>query len=252
MDNRDDRLEGAQDEQVTTKVGTTGHDATSAGPTVVSTPRERAPFQGDYDAFEGPAIDRRLRNSRIVIGVLIAVVILLALTLIGFVSGAFGARDDAKQPAIEQQDPAQDAGEDDPAGDGVLGGVLGGTGDESQNGSDVEKDDAASDDVTDDGRDSEGSLDSGAQGTPAFTAADLTEIVGEKWSNAQRILDAYGVDMDSLVLITDDGGQVINPSNWTVTLVADLADSGKVAVHLRHDTDNWWDTLGDSVQEVLP
>ena len=58
--------------------------------------------------------------------------------------------------------------------------------------------------------------------------------------------------MDSLVLITDDGGQVINPSNWTVTLVADLADSGKIAVHLRHDTDNWWDTLGDSVQEVLP
>ena len=243
MDNRDDRLEGAQDEQVTTKVGTTEHDATSAGPTRISTLREQVPFQGDYD--------RRLRNSRIVIGVLIAVVILLALTLIGFASGAFGARDDAKRPAVEQQDPAQDAGEDDSAGDGVLGGMLGGAGDESQNGSDVEKDDAASDDVADD-RYSEGSRDSGAQGTPAFTAADLTEIVGEKWSNAQRILDAYGVDMDLLVLITDDGGQVINPSNWTVTLVADLADSGKVAVHLRHDTDNWWDTLGDSVQEVLP
>lgn len=252
MDNRDGRLEGAQDEQVTTKVGATGHDATSAGPTVVSTPREQVPFQGGYDAFEGPVIDRRLRNSRIVIGVLIAVVILLALTLIGFASGAFSARDDAKQPAVEQQDPSQDADEGDSADDGVLDGILGGTGDESQNGSDVEKDDAAGDGVADDDRDSEGSRDSEAQGAPAFTAADLTEIVGEKWSNAQRILDAYGVDMDSLVLITDDGGQVINPSNWTVTLVADLADSGKVAVHLRHDTDNWWDTLGDSVQEVLP
>lgn len=251
MDNRDDRLEGAQDEQVTTKVGATGRDATSAGPTVVSTPREQVPFQGDYDAFEGPVIDRRLRNSRIVIGVLIAVVILLALTLIGFASGAFTARDDANRPEIEQQDQAQDADEGDSVDDGVLGDILGGAGDEPQNGSDVEKDDAVSDDVAGD-RGSEGSRDSGAQEAPAFTAADLTEIVGEKWSNAQRILDAYGVDMDSLVLITDDGGQVINPSNWTVTLVADLADSGKIAVHLRHDTDNWWDTLGDSVQEVLP
>lgn len=252
MDNRDDRLEGAQGEQVTTKVGAAGHDATSAGPTVVSKPREQAPFQGGYDAFEGSVIDRRLRNSRIVIGVLIAVMILLALTLIGFASGAFGVRDDARRPAAEQQGPAQDADEGDSTDDGALGGILGGTGDESQNGSDVEKDDAASDGAADDDRDSEGSRDSGAQGAPAFTAADLTEIVGEKWSNAQRILDAYGVDMDSLVLITDDGGQVINPSNWTVTLVADLADSGKVSVHLRHDTDNWWDTLGDSVQEVLP
>ncbi len=67
-------------------------------------------------------------------------------------------------------------------------------------------------------------------------AADLLAIVGENWANAQRILASYGVDQADLVLITDDGGMVLNPSNWTVTLVADLDEPGTVAVYLRHDS----------------
>lgn len=67
-------------------------------------------------------------------------------------------------------------------------------------------------------------------------AADLIDIIGESWANAQRILTARDIDPADLTLITDDGGAVINPANWTVTLVADLDEPGQVAVYLRHDS----------------
>ena len=67
-------------------------------------------------------------------------------------------------------------------------------------------------------------------------AADLLDIIGESWANAQRILDSYGVDQADLVINTDDGGMVWNPANWTVTLVTDLDEPGRVAVYLRHDS----------------
>lgn len=69
-------------------------------------------------------------------------------------------------------------------------------------------------------------------------AADLVQIVGENWANAQKILEAYGVDPDDVALITDDGSEVVNPVNWTVTLVSDLDDEGTVAVHLRRDRED--------------
>ena len=37
--------------------------------------------------------------------------------------------------------------------------------------------------------------------------------------------------------MTDDGGAVFDAGNWTVTMVADLDDSGQIAVYLRHDID---------------
>lgn len=74
------------------------------------------------------------------------------------------------------------------------------------------------------------------EGDEPLRAAQLAELVGEKWSNAQRILEAYGVDSADLVVITDDGGRVFDASNWTVTMVVDMEETGQVAVHLRHDT----------------
>lgn len=67
-------------------------------------------------------------------------------------------------------------------------------------------------------------------------AADLLDIVGESWANALRILDSFGVNQADLTLITSDGGMVLNPANWTVTLVSDLDEPGHVAVYLRHDS----------------
>lgn len=85
-----------------------------------------------------------------------------------------------------------------------------------------------------------GSSDSAAsddEDTEPLRAADLTGLINQKWSNALRMLEAYGVDPGDLVIVTDDGGSVIDPGNWTVTMVTDIDDTGEVAVHLRHDID---------------
>lgn len=78
--------------------------------------------------------------------------------------------------------------------------------------------------------------DAGGVDPDNLRAADLLDIIGESWANAQRILDSYGVDQADLVINTDDGGVVWNPANWTVTLVTDLDEPGRVAVYLRHDS----------------
>lgn len=78
--------------------------------------------------------------------------------------------------------------------------------------------------------------DTGGVDPDNLRAADLLDIIGESWANAQRILDSYGVDQADLVINTDDGGMVWNPANWTVTLVTDLDEPGRVAVYLRHDS----------------
>lgn len=89
--------------------------------------------------------------------------------------------------------------------------------------------------ATSDGAD-EDAEDKGGVDPDDLRAADLLDIIGESWANAQRILDSYGVDQADLVINTDDGGMVWNPANWTVTLVTDLDEPGRVAVYLRHDS----------------
>lgn len=90
-----------------------------------------------------------------------------------------------------------------------------------------------------DAADDEDAADDDASDDDVLRAADLSDILNEKWSNAQRILEARGIDLADLVIVTDDGGMVFDPGNWTVVLVTDLDEPGKVAVHLRHDID-WW------------
>lgn len=89
--------------------------------------------------------------------------------------------------------------------------------------------------ATSDGAD-EDANDKGGVDPDDLRAADLLDIIGESWANAQRILDSYCVDQADLVINTDDGGMVWNPANWTVTLVTDLDEPGRVAVYLRHDS----------------
>ena len=89
--------------------------------------------------------------------------------------------------------------------------------------------------ATSDGAD-EDANDKGGVDPDNLRAADLLDIIGESWANAQRILDSYGVDQADLVINTDDGGMVWNPANWTGTLVTDLDEPGRVAVYLRHDS----------------
>jgi hypothetical protein len=74
---------------------------------------------------------------------------------------------------------------------------------------------------------------------PADHWSDITGTVGEKWSNAQKIMQAAGVDTSQLVVLTEDGRTVIMPSNWTVESFS--KKDGSVFVHLRRTT-----TLNDA------
>jgi hypothetical protein len=69
---------------------------------------------------------------------------------------------------------------------------------------------------------------------PADHWSDITGTVGEKWSNAQKIMQAAGVDTSQLVVLTEDGRTVIMPSNWTVESFS--KKDGSVFVHLRRTT----------------
>ena len=82
--------------------------------------------------------------------------------------------------------------------------------------------------ATSDGAD-EDANDKGGVDPDDLRAADLLDIIGESWANARRILDSYGVDQADLVINTDDGGMVWNPANWTVTLVTDLDEPGRIS-----------------------
>ncbi len=194
---------------------------------VKATPLE--PVSGRDDALE--RLERGLRRSHIALAVLGALSIALLAAVILLASGVLeGPVSAPVQGGMQMEGSGSDAG---------------------QNGADPSDEEPSTGDdgdatVPGDADGTEGETDGGAD-ADGFVAADIVDIVGEKWSNALNILDALGVDEADLVVITDDGNRVFDPSNWTVTRVADLAGEGSVVVYLRHDTDpnplNWLEDL---------
>lgn len=181
-------------------------------------------------------LERNCRRMRVLMGVLAGVVVVLAAATIAM-GVVLPSKIDEQESAIAALEQAQESAGESDAGslenesesqDG--GGVFGSIGSGAQSGSD--------------GGFSSGSIE-GEEDEPGVydadgnrvTAADLTGIINEKWSNALRILESYGIDPNDLVIVTDDGGAVFDAGNWTVTMVADLDDSGQIAVYLRHDID---------------
>lgn len=156
---------------------------------------------------------RRLHGNRILTVGLSAGVLILMVAMITLASGVFRPSNTPQEPP--QQTQSQDMSEQED-------GESAATDNRPSNNT---SDSSSADDTNNTVSSELGEL----------SAADLSEIVGEKWSNARKILEAYGVDVSQLVIITDDGSQVMNDRNWTVTLVADLQDSDLIAVHLRHD-----------------
>lgn len=78
----------------------------------------------------------------------------------------------------------------------------------------------------------------------AKTEADvLDKVTGQKWSNAQTLLQAYGWK-GKIATITDDGKAVIDPSNWTVTKTEKA--EGVVLFYLRHDDNGLFGNGGGS------
>ena len=71
------------------------------------------------------------------------------------------------------------------------------------------------------------------QQNAATLAIDTSDLAGEKWSNAKKILEVRGADVGSIVVLTDDGKDVWDASNWTVESI-DVED-GALTAHLVHD-----------------
>ena len=74
--------------------------------------------------------------------------------------------------------------------------------------------------------------------TPSIATISIDGLVGQKWSNAKKIITSRGGDVNDarITVLTDDGKDPIVDSNWTVTSVK--RDDGKVTVDLKHDSND--------------
>lgn len=48
-------------------------------------------------------------------------------------------------------------------------------------------------------------------------AVDLSDIPGQYWSNAKKLLKSRGADLSNAVILTDDGSTPVVDANWVVT-----------------------------------
>lgn len=177
-------------------------------------PAPAAPMP-DHDAPDSDerlaSVERSLKRSRVVLGLLVAVMVVVVVAAVALTVGAYQRLDALANSfaALEQSVAAAPS--------------AGGASSDGGNSAAADASTAVDDDAT--GPEEE------------VRAADLSDIINQKWSNALRMLEARGIDADDLVIVTSDGGSVIDPGNWTVTMVTDIDDTGGVAVHLRHDID---------------
>lgn len=64
-------------------------------------------------------------------------------------------------------------------------------------------------------------------------AVDLSDIPGQYWSNAKKLLKSRGADLLNAVILTDDGSTPVVDANWVVTS-AYYNDSGNLEIQLTH------------------
>lgn len=64
-------------------------------------------------------------------------------------------------------------------------------------------------------------------------AADLSDIPGQYWSNAKKLLKSRGADLSNAVVLTDDGSTPVVDANWVVTS-AYYNDNGSLEIQLTH------------------
>ena len=65
------------------------------------------------------------------------------------------------------------------------------------------------------------------------STVDLSDIPGQYWSNAKKLLKSRGADLSNAVILTDDGSTPVIDSNWVVTN-AYYNDNGNLEVQLTH------------------
>lgn len=79
------------------------------------------------------------------------------------------------------------------------------------------------------------STDTQAEQTEATQSAavDLSDIPGQYWSNAKKLLKSRGADLSNAVILTDDGSTPVVDANWVVTS-AYYNDNGSLEIQLTH------------------
>lgn len=65
------------------------------------------------------------------------------------------------------------------------------------------------------------------------SVVDLSDIPGQYWSNAKKLLKSRGADLSNAVILTDDGSTPVVDANWVVTS-AYYNDSGNLEIQLTH------------------
>ncbi len=80
--------------------------------------------------------------------------------------------------------------------------------------------------------------------TTQSAAVDLSDIPGQYWSNAKKLLKSRGADLSNAVVLTDDGSTPVVDANWVVTS-AYYNDSGNLEIQLTHKDGSSGNASGD-------
>lgn len=80
--------------------------------------------------------------------------------------------------------------------------------------------------------------------TTQSAAVDLSEIPGQYWSNAKKLLKSRGADLSNAVVLTDDGSTPVVDANWVVTSAYYNAD-GNLEVQLTRKDGSSGNASGD-------
>ena len=73
---------------------------------------------------------------------------------------------------------------------------------------------------------------------------DLSDIPGQYWSNAKKLLQSRGADLSNAVILTDDGSTPVVDANWVVTS-AYYNDNGNLEIQLTRKGSSSGNASGD-------
>lgn len=76
------------------------------------------------------------------------------------------------------------------------------------------------------------------------STVDLSDIPGQYWSNAKKLLKSRGADLSNAVILTDDGSTPVVDANWAVTS-AYYNDNGNLEIQLTHKDGSSGNASGD-------
>ena len=77
------------------------------------------------------------------------------------------------------------------------------------------------------------------------STVDLSDIPGQYWSNAKKLLKSRGADLSNAVILTDDGSTPVVDANWVVTS-AYYNDNGNLEIQLTHKSSSGNSSDGQS------